>query len=276
MRSPRRPARRLLAAVLLAAAPLAPRAAPPAEAAAPEWHLRFADDFDTDVPRGSFSDCAHDPDTPRAYCGGLTGAMRENWWAYPEGWPDTATQRGLPVGGHYDPATTLSVSRGKLRIRLWRGRTGGVHSATVVPKKLMGLRYGRYEERWRVSHVSPGYKSAHLLWPVAKGGCAEIDFPELEWNATVAGFAHPAGCGRQFAVDTGARWSRWHTSVIEWRPGDLRFHLDGEEVGRTTREVPDAPMTWDIQNESALNGERAAPGSWSRIDIDHVRGWSRG
>ncbi|MBT2386375.1 glycoside hydrolase family 16 protein [Streptomyces sp. ISL-11] len=272
MRSPRRPARHRLTVGLLTAALLAPCAVPVAHADVPEWRPGFSDDFDIDVPRGAFSDCDHHTDTPQAYCDGLTGDMRDDWWAYPEGWPDTATQRGLPVGGRYDPDTTLSVSHGKLHIRLWRGLTGGVHSATLVPKKLMGRQYGWYEERWRVAHVSPGYKSAHLLWPVVRDGCSEIDFPELEWDSTVSGFVHPSTCGRQFTVDTGEPWTRWHTTVIEWRPGDLRFHLDGELVGHTTEGVPARPMTWDIQNESALNGEQAAPGSWAQLDIDYVRG----
>ncbi|MFD0384897.1 hypothetical protein ACFQ2B_29575 [Streptomyces stramineus] len=76
------------------------------------------------APRGAFSDCDHFPDTGRAYCGGLTGRTRADWWAYPDGWPDTATQRAYPVGGRYDPATTVWISGGRLHLRLWRGRTG--------------------------------------------------------------------------------------------------------------------------------------------------------
>ncbi|MEV8480349.1 glycoside hydrolase family 16 protein [Streptomyces sp. NPDC051173] len=265
---------RRLATIVVAAASLLAGSVTPAYPAAPGWHLRFADDFDTAVPPGSFTGCNHHPDTPRAYCTGLSGAMRATWWAYPKGWPDTATQRGYPVGGFYDPATTLSVSGGQLHIRLWRGPTSGVHSATVVPKALMGQRYGRYEERWRVSKAAVGYKSAHLLWPVNNDGCSEIDFPELEWDTTVAAFAHPSTCAQQVHVDTGARWTSWHTTVIEWRPGDLRFYLDGTQAAHTTKGVPAIPMTWDIQNESALNGENAAPNSSAQMDIDYVRGWT--
>jgi hypothetical protein len=29
-------------------------------------------------------------------------------------------------------------------------------------------------------------------------------------------------------------------------------------------------MDWIIQNESALNGEQAAPGSWAQIDIRYA------
>lgn len=270
--------RRLLMTAFALGALLVGFTAPRAEAAA-SWHLKFTDGFNTAVAKGRFTDCNHSPDTPKAYCGGLSGSVRASWWAYPKGWPDTATQRRYAVGGYYDPASTLwiapsSSGDGQLHIRMWRGASGSVHSATIVPKAAMGLRYGAYEERWRVSHVARGYKSAHLLWPVNDDGCSEIDFPELEWDTQVAGFAHPSNCGQQVAVDTGKSWSAWHTSRIEWSPGRITFLLDGAVVGSTTKSVPAAPMDWDIQNESALNGEQAAPNSWAQMDVTYVKVWS--
>jgi beta-glucanase (GH16 family) len=204
--------------------------------------------------------------------------MRANWWAYPKGWPDTATQRRYPVGGIYDPATTLWISGGTLHIRMWRGPSGPIHSATVVPKRLMGQRYGRYEERWRVVKAATGYKSAHLLWPVNDNACpnCEIDFPELEWTGTVAAFMHRKNSigGDQDGYDTGKQWTAWHTTAIEWKRGDVRFYLDGKLVGHSTKAVPDTPANWDIQNESALNGDRAAPNSSAQMDIAWIKGWT--
>jgi hypothetical protein len=267
----------LTTAGLLAGLLLAGLTAPTAAADTP-WHLRFEDGFNTDVAKGGFTDCNHNVDTPRAYCGGLTGSVRATWWAYPKGWPDTATQRHYPVGGYYDPASTLWISGGQLHIRMWRGTTGSVHSATVVPKALMNQRYGRYEERFRVSKVATGYKSAHLLWPVGDAGCpnCEIDFPELEWDGTIAAFAHHKNSigGDQDGYDTGKTWTAWHTSIVEWRPSDVRFYLDGKLVGHSTTAVPDKPMSWDIQNESALNGDRAARNSSAQMDIEYVKAWT--
>lgn len=253
--------------------------ATPAHGATRGFREVFADGFNTPVKVGSFRDCGHNDDTPAAYCSGLPASVRAAWWAYPAGWPDTATQRGYPVGGYYDPATTLSISPspwgdGQLHIRMWRGSSGPIHSATIVPKPAMGLKYGAYEERWRVSHVARGYKSAHLLWPVTNDGCSEIDFPELEWDTQVAGFMHPSNCGQQVAVDTGKSWGQWHTSRIEWTPGDIKFWLDGRLIGETHDYVPAVPMDWDIQNESALNGESAAPNSWAQMDVTYVKVWS--
>ncbi|MGW3196324.1 glycoside hydrolase family 16 protein [Streptomyces sp. NPDC001118] len=272
---------RRAAAVAVAVAALMGVNAASARAAShvPGFHEIFADGFNTPVAKGSFRDCDHNTDTSAAYCSGLPASVRSVWWAYPAGWPDTATQRGYPVGGYYDPASTLWISPspwgdGQLHIRMWRGASGPVHSATVVPKKAMGLKYGAYEERWRVSRVARGYKSAHLLWPVNNDGCSEIDFPELEWDTQVAGFMHPSDCGTQVAVDTGRSWGQWHTSRIEWTHGDIKFFLDSKLVGETRTSVPSVAMDWDIQNESALNGESAAPNSWGQMDVTDVKVWS--
>ena len=277
--------RRTATAGALVAALLAAGVAP-AHARTPGWHLLFADFFDTPAALGAFSDCDHFTDTPAAYCGGLPPALRSTWWAYPRGWPDTARQRGLPVGGLYDPDTTVWISRapdgdGQLHVRMWRGAYGGpVHSATIVPKRLMGLRYGAFEERWRVSRAAPGYKSAHLLWPVVNSACpdCEIDFPEGEWTGGVYAFAHHRGGvgGVQDGFSAHTTWTSWHTSRIEWRPGHVTFRLDGRLVGESTVGVPDTPADWDIQNESALAGATAAPGSQAQLDITYVCGWSWG
>jgi Glycosyl hydrolases family 16 len=259
--------RRALAVMAATAAMLTP-AATPASAAA----LGFSDDFTRSTPLGSFANCNHNVDTPVAYCAGLAGWYRDNWWAYPGGWPDTARQRGYPVGGMYDPARTVWVDDGQMHIRLFRNAVGLVHSAAVVPKSTVGVRYGMFSERFRVSRIARGYKSAHLLWPMS-GDChgCEVNFPENEWNGTIHAFTHPKGGGEQEAKDTRIDWSQWHTSTIEWTPGRIRYFLDGRIVGESTEEIPDRPMMWVLQNESALNGDQAAPGSWAQMDIEWVR-----
>ncbi|MCQ4040614.1 glycosyl hydrolase family 16 [Streptantibioticus rubrisoli] len=229
--------RRRLAAVGLMVAALLGLNAAPAPAAQHGFRLIFADGFNQRTPLGSFSGCDHNDDTPQVYRSGLTGSMRANWWAYPAGWPDTATQRGYPVGGYYDPVTTLWVvpspwGDGQSHIRMWRGSSGPVHSATVVPKAAMGLKYGAYQERWRVSHVAKGYKSAHLLWPVSNSDqCSENDFPESEGDTQVAGFMHPSNYGEQVAVDTGQSWGRWHF-LLRFTEGNVPDLSDALDTGR--------------------------------------------
>lgn len=233
------------------------------------------------VPLGSFSDCNHHPDTRDAYCGGLTGKYRTNWWAYPAGWPDTAKSgadgnTGREVGGIYHPEDTVSVSPnasgdGQMHIHMWRPSSGGdIRSAAVVPRPLMEQRYGKYTERFRVSKAAPGYKSAHLWY----GHGCEIDYPEQNWADTIHAFTHPCDGGPQDAFDTGAAWTSWHTTSVEWTPGNVRYFLDGLLIGASTAGIPARPLSWVLQNESALYGPYAAPGSSAQLDITWVTGYT--
>lgn len=274
---------RRLAAIAFAAAAMLGSSAAPAHGSSPTFRLIYADGFNTPVKRGSFTDCDHATDTRQAYCSGLTGSVRNAWWAYPAGWPDTAQSGQLghyPVGGYYDPASTIWIAPsawgdGQMHIRMWRGPSGPVHSATVVPKAAIGLRYGRYEIRERVSHVGYGYKSAQLLWPVTdvNGQCPEVDFPENSHDVQPSAYDHPSSCGDQDAFDTGVNWSAWHTYDITWTGAGVTFAVDGRTIG-TSRYSPSVPMDWDIQNESSLDGETAAPNSSDQIDITYIRVWS--
>lgn len=243
----------------------------------------LAENFNGDrVPLGSFADCDHSSGSRAAYCGRLTGDYRKNFWAYPTGWQDTAKSNGWPVGGTYHPEDTVSVSPaadgdGQMHIRMWRPARGGdVHSAAVLPKPVKYQRYGKYSERFRVSRIAAGYKSAHLLWPVNDAACpgCEMDFPEGEWNGRISAYHHPRGGGDQDAYETTAKWSAWHTSTVEWTPGHTRYYLDGRLIGHSVRGVPDTPHDWILQNEAALNGQYAAPGSWAQMDITWVAAYS--
>lgn len=250
-----------------------PRAAAPAvqlpPGLPPGFHRIFNDNFRTAVPRGAFSDCNHNAEQPTPYCGGLSPypAVKAAWWAYPAGWPDTATQRKYPVGGYYDPASTAWISGGQMHIRLWRGPSGPVHSAALVPKAAIDRLYGAFTETFQVSSVAPGYKSAHLLWPSSTCDGCEDDLPENSWNTTISAFHHPKGGGQPDSFDTGTSWRQWHTSMIVWMPGIVKFYLDGKLIGQSTRGVMDVPATWVIQNESSLDGESAAPNSSAQMNI---------
>ncbi|MDG4864377.1 glycoside hydrolase family 16 protein [Streptomyces sp. T-3] len=244
----------------------------------------FAEDFNGDVVAlGAFSDCEHNIDTKDAYCAGLPDDYREAWWAYPTGWPDTAKSgadgnTGREVGGVYHPEDTLSVGPaddgsgdGRMHIRLWRPSDGGdIHSAAVVPRAVMDQRYGKFSARLKVVQPAPGYKSAWLHY----GGGCEADFPEQNWTDTITAFHHPCSGEGQGYFPTGERWTDWHTVSTEWTPDSVRFYLDGRLVGEDTRGVPDQPLDWVLQNESALYGPYAAPGSSAQLDITWVAAYA--
>lgn len=244
----------------------------------PFWQV-LAQDFNGDrVPLGSFSDCDHRVDTSAAYCAGLSGMYRDDWWAYPTGWQDTANDRGRSVVGTYHPEDTVSVGPGEhgdgvLRIRMWRPADGGpVHAAALVPRAVMQMTYGKYSARIKVTKAAPGYKSAWLHY----GGGCEMDHPEGEWTDSIAAFHHPCGGGEQGYFPSGASWTEWHTVSTEWTPGHVRFFVDGRRTGEDTRGVPSAPLSWVLQNESALEGPGAAPGSSAELDVTWVAAYAYG
>jgi hypothetical protein len=240
----------------------------------PLWQLKWQTDFPEAAPLGSFSGCDNYDRTPAAFCSGLPAGLQSQWWAYPTGWPDTATESHMRLGGYYDPARTLSISDGQLHIRLFRD-TGPIHSAAVVPKAAIGLKYAKYVERFRVSNPasSTGYKSSHLLWPTAEPLRYEVDYPEGEWDSGFCVHVHSVsqGSATKNICPAGVTFASWNTTEIDWWPGNLAFYLNGTEVYHLTGKwVPDQPMSWIIQNETALNGEIAPENSSAQLNISYV------
>lgn len=238
------------------------------------WKQVFADDFAGTVPVGAFSDCDHNVDTKQAYCGGLKkyGAYYDNWWAYPNSWGDTAKtgadgNGGAPFGGTYHPEDVVSVSNGLMHVNMFRPTSGGDnHVATVVPRKCMQQKYGRYVERFKVAKAVTGFKSAHLFYD----NDYETDYPESDdYTQNINAFTH---WGRTFTTShsTTAKWTDWHTTTIEWTPGTIKFYMDGKLIGTVTQHVANFPMTWALQNESSIAGPYAKPGASAQLDIDWV------
>jgi hypothetical protein len=234
----------------------------------------YAEDFAAQtVPLGAFRGCAGDGDFR---CSGLASAYPRYYatlGAYPSGWPDTATSGadgngGRSLGGYYRPQDTMSVIKqsngdGQMRVRMWRPSAGGaVHSSAPVPLKCMNLRYGKFSERFVVRTTTPGYKMAHLHYSPD-----EIDYPEAGGNFAsdpISLFTHGfTEYGRDVAPNSA--WTAWHTYSQEITPAGVKAYLDGKLVASVSGDYPRA-TDWVLQNESALAGSYAAPGSSVVID----------
>ncbi|RKH04821.1 glycosyl hydrolase family protein [Corallococcus sp. CA053C] len=222
------------------------------------WRQVFTDDFTTNVPMGQFP-----------------AAVSSKWGVYPDGWKDTSKN------GTYSPSKVVSIQNGVLNKYLHT--ENGVHMiAAILPKipganSSGGLPAGRYAVRFRADAV-PGYKTAWMLWPDSEvwPRDGEIDFPEGDLDGTLSGFMHRqngTSGGDQDAVSTTARFTSWHTAVIEWSPGRCRFLLDGAVILDKTSRVPSTPMHWVLQTETDLSG--TAPGSTAagNVQIDWVAVW---
>jgi hypothetical protein len=229
----------------------------------PGWRQLFVEDFTRPAPLGTFmTDAYYGPRFARTY-------------PYP--WKDTSKN------GTYDPAKTLAVADGRLDVDLYTAGSEICVAAVepTLPLTSRGQTYGRYAIRFRADAV-PGYKTAWLLWPDSGlRSEGEIDFPEGNLDGTIRAYMHHASndgtgtsLGVQDAFRSSAGYPDWHTAVIEWSPGLVRFFLDGILLGTSTSQVPSRPMHWVIQTETALGGVVPSPSAAGHVEIDWVAAWA--
>lgn len=240
-------------------APVAPAPAPvpaPGPASMPTvaptgWKRVFGTDFNTPVAEGAWP-----------------GPYAPHMGAYPDGWPDSSHH------GYYAPRI-ISTHDSLLDIHI-RTENGKhlVAVPTVTPNGISNWSSGRYTARFKADSMK-GYKTAWLLWPQSgtwpRDG--EIDFPERNLDSShVDTFMH-----RQGATSGSDQWNagaafdltQWHTVTMEWRGGvSYEAFLDGKSLGKTTDRVPNTPMHWVIQCETALDGTTPADSVSGHVLID--------
>jgi hypothetical protein len=226
----------------------------------PGWRQVFADDFSRKVRLGRF---------PKA--------VSSRWTAYPDGAHDSSGH------GRYYCSRVCSVSGGVFNLHIHTERGIAMVAAPYprIPRASdqNGQRFGRYAIRFRADAVR-GYKAAWLLWPDSGNWPhdGEIDFPEGLLNGHICAFVHHLGAtsdNDQDAFCTAARYTRWHTAVIEWSPGRVRFALDGRTVGISRGRVPNRAMHWVLQTETALDGTIPSRRAAGNVQIDWVAVYRR-
>jgi hypothetical protein len=216
--------------------------------------------------------------------GGFPGGVYSAKWSvnYADGTPDTAGQQNGGRSGYY-PSKVLSVTDGVLDMYLHTEK--GVSMGAAPAPKLGpangrpydSLLYGRYSVRFR-SEALQGFKTAWLLWPDSgvwpRDG--EIDYPEGDLSRTFYGAVHQAGSDRNIShlIQSGARFTSWHTATTEWGPGRVEFFLDGVSIGVSTVGIPDKPMHYILQTESCLTG-CPAPETAGHVQVDWVAIWAK-
>lgn len=241
------------------------------------WHRVFADDFRTDVPVGGFSHCVGGQTLMRSHCSGLPRAVAAKWWAYPDGWKDTMHT------GEYFPSQVMSIEDGMMILHLHTA--DGIHMVAAPVPKIpggvhgWGLRYGRYEVRFRADSL-PGYKTAWLLWPDSEKWPhdGEIDFPEGDLDGTIGAYMHLMNATSDDRWDfysTGTTYGAWHTAVLEWTPHYCRFMLDGHIVGTARKRIPSTPMHWVLQTETSTDGPPPADTTAGNVEIAWVVAYKR-
>lgn len=220
------------------------------------WSTTFQDDFSRDAPVGQFLD------------------TYDNFEAYPYPWTDTS--RDLrPNPGRYHPGRTLSASDGKLRVDMGYDAGLGRFLVGAVSPRMASQTYGRYTIRLRAVTRAPNYKVVPLLWPDSERWPAdgELNMPEGELDGSrLHAYHHYArSSGGQQEFDTGVTADQWHTYQTVWRPGLVRFKVDGRQIGSTTRYVPNKPMHWVLQFETAVRAKEPAKSERAIVEVDWIK-----
>ncbi|MGM0377262.1 MAG: glycoside hydrolase family 16 protein [Bacteroidota bacterium] len=217
----------------------------------PGWEQIFYDDFTKDAELGSWgSECDYSAIV-------YVGAEGQKWRSYPKCFTDTYQKRP------YRADSVLSVKNGVLNFHLHpvNGQPAGANPTPVITGTSQYQTYGRYTARFKVD--SPDLKEYHiawLLWPQTEKwpDDGEEDFPEGSLAGEIGGFHHYAGEGAcrgcQDKAVSEKKFTEWHTYTIEWRPGNVKYILDGEVILDSDKWVPTKPMRWQLQTETKGDG----------------------
>ena len=193
----------------------------------------------------------------------------------PSGWyPFTGTPGGDP-GGQF-AASHIVVGNGLMSVNTWKDPafanewvTGGIcncgHPQT----------YGAYFVRSRVTGAGP--TAVQLLWPLDNSWPPEIDFNETAGDASTTSATVHWGTAnhidqRKLSIDMTA----WHTWGVIWSPTSITYTVDGRVWGSvaTTSEIPNVPMTLDLQQQTWCASGWACPTTPQTMQVDWVAQYS--
>jgi len=118
-----------------------------------------------------------------------------------------------------------------------------------------------------------------ILYGYASYGFTEEPFfspSRLAWleRGGIFAVANPRGSGA-FGQDwykAAGTVNAWHTATIEWTPASVRFLLDDAVVGISsdTSKIPNTPMHWVLQTETAITNRAPATNVSGHLLIDWV------
>jgi len=163
----------------------------------------------------------------------------------------------LGIIGRRDPGQ-LVVAGGELEVRAEGNVAGGLAHR-------QNLLYGKWEVRARVDR-GQGYGPAILLWPQSDAWPedGEIDISEIpRGDRRRSHFTvHWGAENRQASAANGGDFTHWHVFGCEWRPGGIRYLLDGEpqwELRSPAAAIPAKPMHLALQLDVGGSGRWIPP-----------------
>lgn len=228
----------------------------------PGWKVAVREDFEVDCAEGEFGtkygirNIGFYPGP-----GEMSAAAYGNASGGTTGYLDTS-KRGKYTGKF------ISVSGSVLKQRGFVDASGNIWVSAVCPFAKPGgtAKWGDvpafiFEQRTRFPIMDPGFKMAHLAWPVSNTNNpdGEIDWPEAE-KKLVKGYIHrqnPNTNGVQTVItpNPAIDMTQWHTYRTEFSKGQyVRLYCDGVLQGQETNPswVPALNMHLVLQNETSL------------------------
>lgn len=225
------------------------------------WRQIFAEDFKTDAAAGEF---------PGAHYGA-------NWDIYQDGWWDV-THRSR------HSRSILSIDGGILNWDFHADAEGVPLNAVPQPRlngpgtdPYRGITYGRFSVRLRTIKPANGYGAVFLIWPDNDNwpNEGEINFPGGELNMPIEYTIIRADPVLEvFGHRSDKDFTQWHTATFEWRPGSVKFFVDGEYLGEETDRVPSTPMHWLLQTGTIEAQPAPDPTVTGNLQVDWAAAWA--
>ena len=195
-----------------------------------EWSLVWSDEFDG--PAIDRSKWTYD-----------TG----NWMLDQDGNPITAGWGNNEKEFYTDSANNSYIEDGNLVIKAQKEQVSDEHgtydytSAKLKTKGLFSKKYGRFEIKAQLPEGKGFWPAIWMLPEQDKYGAwaasGEIDIAE-GWGSrlqTVVGTLHYGELwpnnkytGKEYTFAENRNVTKWHTYVLEWEPGEIRWYIDGE------------------------------------------------
>ena len=188
----------------------------------------------------------------------------------PSGWDVYAGSPGNDPGGVW-ASSHVVVGNGLLQLNAFEDpaynnewATGGLCQCGVAHV------YGAYFVRSRMTGAGP--TQDELLWPTGAWP------PEIDFNETFGGDSSTMATVHFTSANTEDQrtldidMTQWHTWGVIWTPSSITYTVDGKAWGTVSvaSEIPNQPMTLDIQQQTFCASGWACPTTPESTDIDWV------
>jgi hypothetical protein len=182
----------------------------------------------------------------------------------------------------YAPEKVLSAANGSMHYHL-HSEGGTSYSAAPIPGRYLNFTYGQVGLSMRLADsVGTGYKVAFLLWPATDLWTNEVDFPEVypdfsqgiyaaSIKTTTVDGPHIFSGGPTNSSDITLSDNRYHTFLLDWRPGILTARVDGQVIATFRGSaVPAQAMHVVMQTEGWVNQGAVPAASTADIEVPWI------